>query len=290
MQERYRKYHIGGVIKMKKFLIANSWWLVSIITIALLISHTLSIANFKIDNVTLVLLMILLISPFISQIRKIKMGDFEAEIDPKEVQKVKDDVDNKLSEADQEMIPEVQETINNIINLLDSDRILALAKLRIELEKTINKLHRLYTGDRDYKKNKTVALGKLVHELTLREVLPKDISNPLKEILYFCNRAVHGDEVKLNDARKIVDSGVSIYNFLIAISKEYITKPNETIRISRAEVSKYINASYRVVTVIPYVENSIKNIRILDQQGLDELLDGYSEYAEFIIEISLIDL
>lgn len=274
---------------MKKFLVANSWWLVSIITIALLILHTLSIANFTIDNVSLVLLTLLLISPFISQVRKIKMGDFEAEIDPKEIQKVKDDVDNKLSDTAQEIIPEAQETVYNIKNLLDSDHILALAKLRIELEKTINKLYRLYFGENIYKNDKPIALGKLVHELTLREVLPQDISSPLREILYFCNRAVHGDEVKLNDARKIIDSGVSIYNYLIDLGQEYVTKPTETIEINKVELEKYFNAMYKVVTVIPYVENPVKNTRILNQQGLDELLGGYDEYAEFIIEISLVD-
>ncbi|MCZ2845680.1 MAG: hypothetical protein O2U61_04175 [Candidatus Bathyarchaeota archaeon] len=56
---------------MKKFLTKSSWWLVSLITLVLLIIHTFSISDFTIDNVSLVLLVILLISPFISQIRKI---------------------------------------------------------------------------------------------------------------------------------------------------------------------------------------------------------------------------
>lgn len=271
---------------MKRFLFSNSWWLVSIITIALLILHTFPIMDINIDNLTLVLLVILLFSPFISQIRKIKMGDFEAEINPREIQRIKDEVDNKLSDSSKKMIPEVQETINNIICLLDSDHILALAKLRIEMEKTINKLYRLFTGNRNT--DKPTSLVKLVHELTLREVLPKDISNPLKEILYFCNRAVHGDEIKSNEARKIVESGMSIYNFLVALSKEYIAIPNKTLEISNAEVDRYLNAQYKVVTVIPYADNPVKNVRILNQQELDELLDGYNDYAEFIIEISLI--
>ncbi|GEM_PF-7131621 len=81
---------------------------------------------------------------------------------------------------------------------------------------------------------------------------------------------------------------MSIYNFLVALSKEYIAIPNKTLEISNAEVDRYLNAQYKVVTVIPYADNPVKNVRILNQQELDELLDGYNDYAEFIIEISLI--
>ena len=73
----------AGVRRSEDFFINNSWWLVSLITFVLLIIHTFSISDIKIDNITLALLLLLLISPFISQIKKIKWGELEAEIDPK---------------------------------------------------------------------------------------------------------------------------------------------------------------------------------------------------------------
>ncbi|MCZ2845679.1 MAG: hypothetical protein O2U61_04170 [Candidatus Bathyarchaeota archaeon] len=218
------------------------------------------------------------------------MGDFEAEIDSKEVQKVKDQVDYKFGDSElSDQKPEVQENIDNITVLLDSDHILALAKLRIELKKNINKLYRLNMGYKYNKNDRNMPLGKTVHELALREVLSKDISNPLREILYFCNRAIHGDEVTKKDAKKIVNSGISIYKHVISLGQEYIAKPNEVVEIDTYKVDKYKNSKYRVVTIIPYTEKPVKNVRVVNQEELDELLDGYGEYAEFIVEIKVIE-
>lgn len=83
---------------MKKFIINNLWWVVFIIAAILLIAHIFSFKTIKVDNTTITLLILILISPFISAIKKIKFGDFEAEISSKEVQKVKEGVDAKLSE------------------------------------------------------------------------------------------------------------------------------------------------------------------------------------------------
>ena len=42
---------------------------------------------------------------------------------------------------------------------------------------------------------------------------------------------------------------------------------------------------YRMTTVVPLVKNPKRNTYILDQDGLDSFLDGYEEYAEFIVAI-----
>ena len=145
---------------MRIFFINNSWWLVSLITFVLLIIHTFSISDIKIDNITLALLLLLLISPFISQIKKIKWGELEAEIDPKEIQKVKDVVDAKISlsisnsKNGEPPIPEAEEIFKNIMTMVETDYILALAKLRIVLVQKVCKLYRLALGTRD-----TFAIG-----------------------------------------------------------------------------------------------------------------------------------
>lgn len=46
---------------------------------------------------------------------------------------------------------------------------------------------------------------------------------------------------------------------------------------------------YQVITVIPLVENPVRNVRILDQEGLDVFLEGYDEYGEFLISIEKIE-
>jgi len=43
-----------------------------------------------------------------------------------------------------------------------------------------------------------------------------------------------------------------------------------------------------VVTVIPYVDKPVKITRVVKQEALDQLLEGYEEYGEFIVEVSKI--
>jgi len=85
---------------MKKFLINNLWWVTLLLALVFLVSHALAFDKIKVDNTTIILLLVILISPFISAIKKIKFGDFEAEIDPKEVRRIKEDVEAKMAEHD----------------------------------------------------------------------------------------------------------------------------------------------------------------------------------------------
>lgn len=277
---------------MRIFFINNSWWLVSLITFVLLIIHTFSISDIKIDNITLALLLLLLISPFISQIKKIKWGELEAEIDPKEIQKVKDVVDAKISlsisnsKNGEPPIPEAEEIFKNIMTMVETDYILALAKLRIVLVQKVCKLYRLALGTRDNRESVTIA--KIIHELSLREVLPIDFAHPLKEILYFCNRVVHGERIKVNDSKKIIEIGIALYIYIDNLIYDYLVKPLETYQVSDYELEKYQKSQYKVVTLIPYAHGVVKNIRVVKKEELDELLDDYGCYSEFIIEIKAI--
>ena len=63
----------------------------------------------------------------------------------------------------------------------------------------------------------------------------------------------------------------------------------ETAPIDKTTLDEYWNAQYRVTSIVPLVETPYKNIRILDQEGVDELLEGYDEYGEFIVEVSKMD-
>ena len=63
----------------------------------------------------------------------------------------------------------------------------------------------------------------------------------------------------------------------------------ERQEISKEELDKYTESKYRVVTVIPYVEKPVIITRILNQMALDELLDGYEDYGEFLVDISILE-
>ena len=62
----------------------------------------------------------------------------------------------------------------------------------------------------------------------------------------------------------------------------------EKTLLTQKELQEYRGAKYRVVTITPLVENPIKSVRILNQEGLDDLLEYYEEYGEFLVEITKI--
>lgn len=274
---------------MRRRFIQTIPWIVFIIAFILLISHLLAWDRIRIDTTTLILLAILLICPFIEQIRRIRVGEFEAEIAPSEVEKVKLEADRRLGteESRNATTPKIRTIHDDFMDLLDKDHVLALAKLRMELERTLNRLYLSSTPDA--KQRKQFSLNRLVSTLVQSEVLPTQLSVPVREVVYLCNRAVHGEYIRPDDAKRIVDIGIQILQHVAWITEEFITKPTETKPISPSEIETYMDAEYRVTTVVPLVENPYSNIRILDQEGLDKLLQGYNEYAEFLINIERID-
>jgi len=275
---------------MRKRLIHIIPWIVFLIALVLLASHLLAWEQIKIDSTTLILLAILLLSPFIEQIRRIRVGEFEAEIAPTEVKRVKSEVDRRLgtSETPKPLAPDIRTIAEDLLDLLDKDYVLALAKLRMELERTLNRLYVLSTPND--KQRTQLGLNRLVSELVRSEVLPTQLSGPIREVFYLCNRAVHGEQVRPDDARSIVGIGIQVLEHINSIVKEFMVKPIETNTISSTEAQAYMDAKYRVTTVVPLVENPVLNVRILDQEGIDALIEGYEEYAEFLVGIEKTDI
>ncbi|MFC1588849.1 hypothetical protein ACFL3P_01105 [Pseudomonadota bacterium] len=87
---------------MKSFLIKNLWWVTFLIALALLVSHSFKVTTLSVDSTSILLLVVMLISPFVAAIKKIKFGDFEAEIDPKEIQRIKSDAEKNIDFTSQD--------------------------------------------------------------------------------------------------------------------------------------------------------------------------------------------
>ncbi|MGD0786269.1 MAG: DUF4145 domain-containing protein [Sedimentisphaerales bacterium] len=274
---------------MRKFLIRNLWWITAVLALLLLIIHGLPGQKIVIDNTSVVLFIIILFSPFLSAIRKIKFGDFEAEIDPKEVEKIRSDVDTQLDESetpDTAPVQGIETTVKQIQTLGETDPVIALAKLRIEIEKVVVKLHKKTQSNQQQRR--PLSIGKMVHDLTTQEILPQGFSGPVREVISICNRAVHGEEIREQDAKAMIAVGASLLQRLFWFSREYLLNPTESSTITQTEVDEYNKSRYRLVTIIPYVDNPVRNIRVMDQEELDDFLEGYQEYAEFIVELTRI--
>jgi hypothetical protein len=266
-------------INLKKSIIL----LVLAIAIFFLVVHTLNWQNFTIDTTSMMLLVLILVIPFIDVIRKIKYGDFEAEITPKEVEQTLKNADIEELKI-KEPLDEIGE---EILNLVRSDPQLGLAKLRIEIEKTLKLLWSL-------KNNKTqrahvLTIPRLINELLRLEAIPSKTASALKDILPLVNRAVHGEDIEQDDAIRIADTGVSILSSLKEIYMDLAFQPLEKTIIPVRDLEEHEQAKYRVTTVIPYVDNPEKRVYIWDRKNLDEFLFDSAEYAEYPISIEKIE-
>jgi hypothetical protein len=275
---------------MKKLLVNHMWWITLVLALIMLVAHTASFEFMKVDNISIILLVVMLLSPFTTAITKIKFGDFEAEVSPEEVRKIKDQFEARTKDSDKlEKVsePEIERTIENIQGLVESDPVLSLAKLRIELEKALNKLHQFAFNEK--RQEKSLSAGQLVYKLDKAGILPSDISVPTREVIAICNRAIHGEDIRQQDVKSVIDVGVDLLREIVWQVKDYVLEPSKTEQIDYATLEELQDAKYQVTTVVPLVEKPYKSIRILDQLGLDELLKGYSEYAEFIVDVRKIN-
>lgn len=273
---------------MNKRLLDYHWWFVALLSFVLLVIYTFGFIKAKIDSISLILIAIILLSPYLSAIRKLKLGDFEAEIDPQEVKQLSNEAQLVLQTGDideaGELIDGLNQTLTNIQALVQVDRVLALAKLRIEIEKVLRELHRRQNLDNNNDKAPYPKPLKLIaHDLAYTEVIKHDLLPLVNKVLSVCNRAIHGEEIREEDAHSIVEVGLGLLGELFINLRFFSPKPVDINVISNDELNRYQDSKYRLTTVIPYVDKPERRTYILDQNGLDQFLEGYDEYAEFMV-------
>lgn len=234
----------------------------------------------RVDSITLWLLGLLSIIPFVELIRKIKIGEFEAEIGRDEIAKVQAKASVELTAAPDDEDEEPEERIRE---LLREDPRLALAKVRIELEEALKRLYATTAeAEPDWRR---LSLSRLVDGLVRKEILNSSIAATLRDVITLANRAVHGERVEAAAAEELALLGVRLVYELQQLHEERILKPVEKTVINSQDVEQYRSAKYKVMTIVPLVEKPTKNTYLLAQDDLDFFLDHYTEYAEFIINI-----
>jgi len=259
--------------------------------LGLLVAHSFGVQRINVDNTSLILLLIILASPFVAAIKKIKIGEFEAEIQADEVKRVAQQAESALPvHVRDSVLPlETSEAASAIISLVATDPVVALAKLRIELEGRLRRLEQRATVPETSRK-RPVALSYLVRQLVAREVFEENFGVSLLDVIALCNRAIHGEDIRDVDARRIVETGTSLLEVLERIVRtDAPTHPVDTAVISPQERDQLQSARYRVTTVVPYIEKPERRIYVFTQEELDEFFEGYSEFAEFVVGIERIE-
>ena len=98
--------------------------------------------------------------------------------------------------------------------LVGLDNSLALAKLRMELERELR--HIAYNNQTDIN-SRPLGVTRMAQELVSRKILPATWLGPLNEITFVCNQAVHGTEVSDDIAASVVRVGVQLLEQLRSV-------------------------------------------------------------------------
>jgi Domain of unknown function (DUF4145) len=273
--------------RFRQFVLRHFWWLGMIAAGALLTVHSLGIRAITVDTTSLLLIGFILLCPWLAALKRIKIGDFEAEIDPAEVKRLTADISKALPELQQEATPTrlgTSAAVEAVRQLAVSDPVLALAKLRIELERTLRRLHAHTSQSASSPGNAT--LGRIIQGLAAHQALPQDLAASIRDVVAICNRAIHGEEIRSQDALVVAETGGELLEGLEQLAREYAaTHPQAREVISEADVKAYQGAHYRLTTVIPYVDNPQRLTYVLSHEELEEFFEVYSEFGEFVVGI-----
>lgn len=257
--------------------------LVSALALLLLVIHTFGWGALRVDSTSIFLLVLIVLAPLSDLIKKIKFGEFEAEIGSREIEKVSESLG--FSETDK---PSISAQIqSDIPKLVESDPQLGMAKLRIELEKILKVIYlRVERPEFDIDR---VPLSRLMNELAEKRVIPIALLSSIRDVLSLANRAIHGESIKVSDAESLAQLGVKIIAELRRIFRGLPGKAVEKRPISKQEEQHYSRAKYKVTTITPYQDEPYLSTQILDKKGMDELLEGYNEYAQYVVGVEIFD-
>jgi hypothetical protein len=273
------------------------WILGVTLAVALAITHMFWSSDVRIDGVTIALLAVVLLSPYLSLMRRIRFGELEAEIAPEEVEEVRQRVQEASStqspqEKDEEAQPSshsrhVEGVVDDLLHVLDRDPALALAKLRIEIERLLEQIYFLDASPEECARPPAGVMG-FLRALSRKEIIDKPTLAAVGSMTRVLNRAVHGASFEREQASEIIDSGASLLDrlndaYMEVYERAFRPVEEETIDMQQHDAAQ--SSRYRVVTITPLIPNPQRRTYIMTQGQLDSFLEGYDEYAEYLISI-----
>lgn len=260
-------------------------WVGMLLVTFMLVAHLLAWESVTIDTTTLVLLGAFIVVPFLDQVTRIKVGDVEAEIGSHEIAKAIHSAERELGPEQAEVLPPgKREPL--ILTLTREDPQLGLAKLRIEFEQALRALVRT-TGVPPITRGRATPT-RMAGALQLNGILSDEIAGAIDDIMPLANRAAHGEHVRQEDAEELAQLGLRVLEELRSLRDEKLTEIKEKQPIEPATLRDWMDAKYRVETVVPLVDSPYRSVREVTQEGLSALLEGYGEYAEFIVGVDRI--
>lgn len=251
-----------------------------VLLLLLIVLHGLFNGNFKVDDTTILLVVLIVLLPYVPLFDRIKVGGFEAHISHDEVKRVAEKANNIISNEE----PSELKKSDDLQSIAEVDPTLALAKARIEIEKKIRSLSDIYLQNQPNHHS----LRRMVSELGKRGVIDQSLESLLHDVIVIANNAIHGATIGQVDATRLVDYAVKALEGLDSVVIDHALKSQDKKVISSKNVESYSEAEYLLKTITPKVKKPEITTYRVNQRELDAFLEGYDEYAEFIVGLERI--
>lgn len=253
------------------------------VALVLIFLHLFWPDRFGIDATSVALVALILVVPYLRLIRRIRFGEVEAEIAPREVT----EIEEKIRGAEEQnkatgKTGTLAVAYADVVDLVERDPVLALAKLRINLESALRRVAEFH----DFPSSRPASALALAQYLARLEIIDKDTFSALRGVLQVANKAVHGAEITREDAARVIESGVVLLRHVDSLG---IREPESVEEIERSEEDAYCTARYEVTTIVPLVDKPERKVYHLTQEQLNAMLEGYNEYAEYLVAIRPIE-
>ena len=194
--------------------------------IILIFLHGFFPSQFIIDN-SIILIYFISSIPFIAQFLK-EVSIFGAKFKFKNEIRITEELFNMFgtsrirTEVDASLAIVKSKDLDDVRKLLDSDPVLALAALRIEIERNLKSIAKRL----DFPIREKISITEILVHLERKEIFSHDHVLILRQIIKMCNKAIHGVAISKDEAKEIIFLAEKYYRTL-----ENIILVDKTIKI-----------------------------------------------------------
>ena len=286
--------------------------LVVLVAIFAFIDRVFDMGVMQVDWIAIGLLLVIILAPFATQLRKFTFGDFGFELD-KSIEKMKRreaqrgvKKESQQDRSQPTVVPKLgyagragtqkpdaadpndigtKIITRTLYSKLEESPHAAIVRLRTIIAWDLAKLAKAegleFTG---------ISTSRMANELSEEGILSDDLLESVLDIISLCDEALDGSELSHRNAIQIINIGINVLSKLQMVYMKRVVLPAEDeMSLTKEDLREYQYGTYQVKTVIPTVENPKLIIRQFDQEALDAFLEGYNEVAEFIVSVSEVD-
>lgn len=184
------------------------------------------------------------IRELIKQIKKITGAGVSAEMteEVNEIARKVNEIPQKVEKPEEE-----DENLLNLKELAESDPQLALAKVRIEIEKQLNLLYDIYVPENTRPRYR-LSPRSILENLRKKDIIEQPLAAVLQDIIGVANKAIHGEDISPENAVKLIETANTALSELEYVIINHALKTAKSEIVDHSTVEAYSNAEYLLTT------------------------------------------